>query len=287
MRRPVNRMARRMKDMSKATLLKLAAITAALTVVISVVMVNIDWLGKVGSKEKADIVTLLNVSIVLSALVFSVVVVMMSYAIWKFRAKPGDESDGEPIHGNTRLEIIWTAIPTIIVIFGGVYSTIVLNDIEAKAENGEVMEVDVTAQQFAWRFDYPEQGVTSTELHVPSGTQLELHLNALDVLHSFWVPEWGIKRDLVPGADLPGGDEIDSTVRVTPDEEGVYSVVCTELCGWGHSTMRAPAVVETQEEFDAWAADQTKIPGDDVVSTGAGGGKGAGILDERPLDENP
>ena len=280
-------MARLMKDMSKATIFKLAAVAAALTVVISVIMVNIPWLGEVGSKEKADIVDLFNIMIVLSAAVFSIVMVMMSYAIWKYRAKPGDESDGEPIHGNTRLEIIWTLIPTLIVIFAGVYSAIVLNDIEAKADNGEVMEVDVTAQQFAWRFDYPEQGVTSTELHVPNGTQLELHLNALDVIHSFWVPEWGIKRDLVPGADLPGGDEIDSTVRVTPDEEGVFSVVCTELCGWGHATMRAPAVVETQQQFDDWIRDQTKIPEQGVVSTGAAGGKGAGVLDSRRLDENP
>ena len=128
-------------------------------------MVNINWLGMDGSTEKGQIETLLNVMIVLSALVFSVVMVMMCYAIWKYRAKPGDESDGEPIHGNTRLEIIWTAIPTIIVLFAGIYSTIVLNDIEAEAANQ--MEVDVTAQQFAWRFDYPEQGVTSNELHVP------------------------------------------------------------------------------------------------------------------------
>lgn len=276
-----------MKDMTKATFFKLTAAAVAMTVVISVIMVSIPWLGDVGSKEKADIVTLLNVMIVLSSAVFSVVMVMMVYAIWKYRAKPGDESDGEPIHGNTRLEIIWTLIPTVIVIFSGVYSAIVLNDIEAKAENGDVMEVDVTAQQFEWRFDYPEQGVTSNELHVPNGTQLELHLNALDVIHSFWVPEWGIKRDLVPGADLPGGDDIDSTVRVTPDEEGAFSVVCTELCGWGHATMRAPAIVETQQQFDNWIKDQTKIPAADVVSTGAAGGKGAGVLDHRRLDENP
>jgi len=222
------------------------------------------------------------VTIVLSAFVFSVVMVMMIYAIWKYRAKPGDESDGEPIHGNTRLEIIWPVVPTIIVIFGGVYSTFVLDDIEARAD-GPVMRVDVTAQQFAWRFDYPEQGVTSTELHAPSGTQLELHLNALDVLHSFWVPEWGIKRDLVPGSALPGQDEIDDVVRVTPTEEGVYSVVCTELCGWGHSTMRAAAVTESQAEFDAWAAEQAKIPDEETVSTGAGGGNGAGIFDEETL----
>lgn len=255
--------------MTRSTLLKLAGTAALATLIISVVMVNIPWLGDVGSKEKAPIVTLLNVMIILSSAVFSVVMTMMAYAIWKYRAKPGDESDGEPIHGNTKLEIIWTVIPTVIVIFSGVYSTIVLNNIEAKAA-GPTMEVDVTAQQYAWRFDYPEQGVTSNELHVPSGTQLELHLTALDVLHSFWVPEWGIKRDLVPGAQLPGQEDIDDVARVTPDQIGVFSVVCTELCGWGHATMRAPAVVSTQADFDAWAKKQTKIP-KGVVSTGGAG----------------
>ena len=139
-----------MKDMSRATFLKLAGAALAITIVVSLVMVNIDWMGMDGSTEKGPIVTMLNVTIVLSTLVFSVVMVMMVYAIWKYRAKPGDESDGEPIHGNTKLEIIWTAIPTIIVVGLGIYSTIVLNDIEAEASNQ--MEVDVTAQQFAWRF---------------------------------------------------------------------------------------------------------------------------------------
>ena len=267
-----------MKDMTRATALKLLGVAVLMTIVISVVMVNINWLGMDGSTEKGPIITLLNVMIVLSAAVFSVVLTAMVYAIWKYRAKPGDEGDGEPIHGNTKLEIIWTAIPTVIVLFAGIYSTIILNDIEAEASNQ--MEVDVTAQQYAWRFDYPEQGVTSNELHVPSGTQLELHLNSLDVIHSFWVPEWGIKRDLVPGSDLPGGDEIDNVVRVTPDVEGTYSVVCTELCGWGHATMRAAAVVESQQDFDAWAKDQPKIP-DGNVSTGAAGGHGAGVYSDQ------
>ncbi len=148
-----------------------------------------DWNGLQGSAEASQIDTLLDVMIVLSSFVFSVVMVMMGYAIWKYRAKPGDESDGEPIHGNTQLEIVWTAIPTIIVLFAGIYSAVVLGDIEAEASNS--MRVDVTAQQFAWRFDYPDAGKTSTELHVPSGTQLELHLQALDVLHSSGCPSGG------------------------------------------------------------------------------------------------
>jgi cytochrome c oxidase subunit 2 len=151
-----------------------------------------------------------------------------------------------------------------------------LDDIEAEAANS--MRVDVTAQQFAWRFDYPEAGKTSTELHAPAGTQLELHLQALDVLHSFWVPEWRIKRDLVPGSNIDGDDDVDNVVRVTPTVEGTYSVVCTELCGLGHATMRAVAVTESQEDFDAWLADQNDIPEGGQVSTGVAGGGGAGSL---------
>jgi cytochrome c oxidase subunit 2 len=121
------------------------------------------------------------------------------------------------------------------------------------------MPVEVTAQQFAWDFDYPEAGVTSREFHVPVGRQLELHLRALDVLHSFWVPEWRIKRDLVPGAPCCS---IDDTVVVTPDKEGTYSVICTELCGVGHSTMRVRVVVESEAEFEAWLAEQAPLAED-------------------------
>ncbi len=104
--------------------------------------------------------------------------VMFGYAIWRFKAKPGDESDGEPIHGNTRLEIAWTVIPTIIVLFGAGYSWVVLDDIEEPAPTAERMQVNVTAQQFAWTFEYPEEGVTSDELHVPVGQQLDLSSRA-------------------------------------------------------------------------------------------------------------
>jgi cytochrome c oxidase subunit 2 len=270
-----------MKDMTPATFLRLLAVTLLLTAVASVLMLIPDWSGVQGSAEANDIDTLVDVMIVLSSFVFSVVMVMMGYAIWKYRAKPGDESDGEPIHGNTRLEVVWTLIPTVIVLFAGIYATIVLDDIEAEAADS--MRVDVTAQQFAWRFDYVDAGKTSTELHAPSGTQLELHLQALDVLHSFWVPEWRIKRDLVPGASLddPAGDaDIDNVVRVTPTVEGTYSVVCTELCGFGHSVMRAVAKTESPAEFETWLSEQKEIPKDGQVGAGVAGGNGAGSLAE-------
>jgi cytochrome c oxidase subunit II len=109
---------------------------------------------------------------------------------------------------------------------------------------------------------------------VPVDRQLEVSLTALDVLHSFWVPEWGIKRDAVPAG--AGGDEIDDDFVVTPDEEGTYSLICTELCGIGHSTMRATVVVESQADFDKWIADekaaQTKAASASGSATSSGGG---------------
>jgi cytochrome c oxidase subunit 2 len=233
--------------------MKLIGLMLVLTVVQSVIMLIPDWNGMQGSAEADEIDLLLDVMIVLSSFVFAIVVVMLGYCIYKYRAKPGDESDGKPIHGNTRLEIAWTLIPTIIVLFAAGYSWVILDDIEAEAS--EQMEVNVTAQQFKWTFEYPETGVVSDEFHVVAGTQLELHLSALEVLHSFWVPEWRIKRDLVPIADGNPTD-VDNIVRVTPDVEGEYALICTEYCGWGHATMRASVTVESQEEFDAWMAEQ-------------------------------
>jgi cytochrome c oxidase subunit II len=243
---------------TRSTYLKLVAAMIGLTIVSSVVMLQFDWNGLAASKEAGPIDTLLDVMIVLSCFVFAIVMVMFGYAIWKYRAKPGDESDGEPIHGNTKLEIAWTVIPTVIVLFGAAYSWVILDDIEEVAPAAERMQVNVTAQQFKWTFEYPEENVTSSELHVPVDKQLELHLSAIDVLHSFWVPEWRMKRDLVPqGA---GSEEVDDVVRVTPDTEGAFTLLCTEFCGHGHATMNAFVFVESQEEFDQWIAEEARGP---------------------------
>jgi cytochrome c oxidase subunit 2 len=232
-------------------LAKLIAAIIVLTIVTSVIMLIPNWNGDQGSTAAGKIDTLLDVMIVLSSFVFSIVMVMLGYSVWRWRARPGDESDGAPIHGNTRLEIAWTLIPTVIVLFGAIYSWITLSDIEA--HDADRMVVDVYGQQYQWHFNYPEQAVTSRELHVPVDRQVEFRLHALDVIHSFWVPEWRIKKDAVPG--------ITTTAFVTPDKTGDYTLVCTELCGIGHSTMRAPVVVEdSQNAFDQWAGTQDPIP---------------------------
>ncbi len=229
------------------------AATIALTAAISAVMLSINWNGQEASTAAPKIDDLLNVMIVISAFVFSLVMVMLFYALWKFRARPGDESDGEPIHGNTRLEVAWTLIPTIIVLFGGGYSWSVLNDIEKSDPNP--LTVDVFSQQYAWSFGYPGKGSAYSvgELHVPLNRQVHFKMHAMDVLHSFWVPEWRIKKDNVPG--------ITTTAIVTPDRLGTYQLICAELCGFGHSTMRAKVVVERPAEFREWVGGlQETIP---------------------------
>jgi cytochrome c oxidase subunit 2 len=229
------------------------AATVALATAISVVMLQINWDGQQASTAAPKIDQLLDVMIVLSSFVFSLVMVMLFYALWKFKAKPGDESDGEPIHGNTKLEIAWTVIPTIIVLFGAAYSWVVLDEIEAS--QADSMRVDVFSQQYAWSFGYPGKGnvYSEGELHVPVNRQIVFKMHAEDVIHSFWVPEWRIKKDNVPG--------ITTTAKVTPDKVGTYQLICTELCGFGHATMRAKVVVQTPAEFRKWVGSlNTKIP---------------------------
>lgn len=217
------------------------------------ILVQFDWFGEAASTAAEPIDRLLDIMIVISSFIFAGVCVALGYALIKWRVKPGDESDGLPIHGNTRLEIVWTVIPTIIVLFAAGYSWIVLDDIEAK--DPDVQIVNVYSQQFAWTFGYPEEGNkwSEGELHVPVDRQVEFKLHAQDVVHSFWVPEWRIKKDNVPG--------ITTEAIVTPDKIGNYQIVCTELCGYGHAAMRANVVVESEQDYAKWVAGLSqKVP---------------------------
>ncbi len=239
--------------MGRLPIVKMLAATVAMSAAISAVMVSINWDGQEASTAASKIDDLLNVMIVLSSFVFSLVMVMLFYALYKFRAKPGDESDGEPIHGNTRLEVAWTLIPTIIVLFGAGYSWSVLSDIEKPAKNP--LTVDVFSQQYAWSFGYPGKGDvwSQGEVHVPVNRQIQFKMHAQDVIHSFWVPEWRIKKDNVPG--------ITTTAVITPDKAGTYQLICTELCGFGHASMRAKVVVEPPAAFRRWVAGlKEKVP---------------------------
>jgi cytochrome c oxidase subunit 2 len=238
---------------------KMAGAAVALAAVIAAVMLSINWNGAEDSTAAPKIDDLMNIMIVLSSIVFAIVVVALAYALIAFRAKPGDESDGEPIHGNTRLEIAWTVIPTIIVLFAGGWSWKVLDEIEETNPNH--MTVDVFSQQYAWSFGYPGKGYAYSQgvLHVPVNKQIVFKMHSQDVIHSFWVPQWRIKKDNVPG--------ITTTAIVTPTKTGSYQLICTELCGFGHSSMRAKVIVQSQSSFDKWVEGiKEKVPTDLMVS---------------------
>jgi len=207
------------------------------------------WLPADASREAGRIDFVFWFVIVICIVIFAVVAAAIVYSVWKFRAAPDDDSDGPPIHGHTGLEIVWTLIPTVLVTAIGIVSAIVLSQNDALGKN--VLQIDVTAQQFAWSFTYPGgQKVTSGTLRLPVGRSVLLQLHSKDVIHSFWVPEWGQKQDTVPG--------IHPTLHITPDRVGRYPVICTELCGLGHATMRTYAIVMTQKAFAKWLHGQTK-----------------------------
>lgn len=230
--------------MTRLPIFKLVLATLVLGALQSVVLLQFNWFGEAGSTAAGPIDTLMDVTIVVSCFVFALVCVFLGYAVIRWRAKPGDEGDGLPIHGNTRLEVWWTLIPVLIVVALAGYSWAVLVDVEKK--DADRINIDVYSQQFAWTFGYPDNGNKGSEgeLHVPVNRQVDFKFHAQDVIHSFWVPEWRIKKDNVPG--------ITTDAVITPDREGTFQLICTELCGIGHSTMRAIVVVESEEKYNQW-----------------------------------
>jgi cytochrome c oxidase subunit 2 len=226
-----------------ARMLLLGLIASAIGVWICL---QIDWFPSQGSTQAEQIDTLYDVLMIVSVPVFVLVMTVAIYCVIAFRAKPGEKGDGAHIHGNTKLEVVWVTIPFIIVTALAVYGWIVLDDIESKQQNEIV--VNVTGEQFAWSFDYPEQKVKSNELVLPVDRPVHFKIHAKDVLHSFWVPDFRMKQDAVPG--------ITTNTRVTPNALGTYPVVCAELCGIGHATMRQQVRVVPTAEWEDWVKDR-------------------------------
>lgn len=218
-----------------------------IAILVSLVAVLIQWLPTSASKQMDRIEFVYWFATVICIGIFSLVMAVLIYSVITFRSPPEDESDGPSIHGHTGLEIVWTVVPAILVIAIGVLSAVVLS------QNGKAgtnpMTVKVFAQQFAWRFEYPDQkGLKSGELVLPVDRNITFELKSADVIHSFWIPAMGQKQDLVPG--------IETSIVITPTRTGTFALICTELCGLGHATMRAPVRVLSQAGFAAWVKEQ-------------------------------
>lgn len=273
------------------------------------------WLGQnhgllpTAASDEASLVDgLFNTMMTVSVGIFLLVEGVLIFSAFRYRRRKDDDTDGEPIHGNVPLEILWTAIPAIIVFGISVYSFDVYNEIggfnphavhespmapQATSMPGaaiaatlddtsEVRNIDqlpqkenapsmgivapslgatpenegtepdlvvkVTGLQYAFLFNYPESGVFSGELHLPIGQEVLLDMAANDVIHAFWVPEFRLKQDIIPGRQ--------TQLRFTPRKEGDYKLICAELCGPYHGAMNTTVVVQTPQEFDNWIKEQ-------------------------------
>jgi cytochrome c oxidase subunit 2 len=257
---------------SRAQVRQMLLIGAVASVLGVALALLIDWFPVPASEQAGPIDTLWDVLLIASVPVFVLVETIVLYCAIKFRMRPGEElKDGPPIHGNTKLEIIWTAIPAILLVGLCTYAYVVLTDIEKAEANS--MNVRVVGEQFTWTFYYPGQGgeeIASPQLYLPAETPVNFTVQSKDVIHDFWVPAFRMKIDAVPG--------IDTHVRVTTtDRMGEFPVVCAELCGLGHSTMRQSAHVMTREDFDARLAELARGP------AGGGGGGGGDETDGKTL----
>ena len=226
-------------------------IIGGIAVVIGIpVALIIPWFPSDASVQSSNVRTLYDVLLIVSVPIFVLVETVVLYSVWKFRMKPGEEEkDGPPIHGNTRLEVIWTALPAILIVglCGYAYSVLRSNE---KTHPG-AMVVNVTERQFAFEFSYPQSAgkqIVSPQLYLPKGEPVVFHIRSLDVIHSFFVPTFSEKIDAVPG--------ITTTLHVTPTALGDYPAECTELCGAGHSLMRASVRVVTPAAFKTWMSKQ-------------------------------
>jgi len=272
--------------------------TIVIVVVLGLIVSASLWYGQhngllpIAAANEADLYdSLFNSLLTIAVAIFLLVQGILIYSMIKFRRPKGDNTDGEPIHDNFLLEIIWTAVPTVLVIWVGIYSF----DVYSVMQNGRPMSmgmgmpamthnhlgmeaahadslvsdsniiesantasnvkanvktetdplnIDVLGMQFAWIFSYPNTEIQTSELHVPLGREVKLNLSAADVIHAFWVPQFRLKQDTIPG--------MATSLQFTPNKLGTYPIVCAELCGPYHGGMRAEIFVETPEQYQAW-----------------------------------
>ena len=227
-------------------------VVGILVIVLSILayvgMVSVGLMPEQASVQSAPIDRLWNLELATISFLAALILVPLTYSLVVFRRRKGDTTDATHVEGNTNLEIVWTIIPLFLVMAFAYLGAGNLAEIQRADPNA--MVVKVTGQQWSWSFEYPTYGVTSTEMHIPVGKQVLLQMTSRDVIHSFWVPEFRPKQDLVPGRI--------TQLRITPTKIGDYKVRCAEICGTSHAYMEQPVIVSSQADFDAWMAEEVK-----------------------------
>ena len=260
---------------------------------------NHGLLPTAASSDAGDVDKLFDFMMTIATGLFLLVEGVLVYSLIKFRRKKGDTTDGPPIEGNVPLEIVWTAIPTVIVFILSIYSFEIYNRMggldpmtagdpgpqmayahhhsqlvaldpdqqnialglgaSPDSEQGaNPLEIKVNGIQYAWIFTYPD-GVVSGEIHVPVDRPVALNMTAGDVIHAFWLPEFRIKQDVIPGRE--------TNLLFTPNKIGQYPVVCAELCGAYHGGMKTQLYVESEEDYQKWIQENTFAMNDESTES--------------------
>jgi cytochrome c oxidase subunit 2 len=225
------------------------------------------WILPHGSSTFAPgIDRLYYIILIITGIVFVLVEAGIIWFCFAYRAKPGRKA--HYIHGNATAEVIWTAIPAVTVVALGVMSAGLWNHIKGRnSVPADAIAFGVKAKQFEWNVTYAgadgklgtgDDFTVRNQLHVPVNKAVLVNLEAEDVIHSFFVPGFRLKQDAVPGLNI--------RVWFQATETGAHELACAELCGIGHYRMRAMVTVHTQEEYDAWIADQIAQQAQTVAS---------------------
>ena len=209
------------------------------------------WLPKDVSEHGPSIDSLFMFILALTGVVFVVTEVLLFWFLWKYDAAKAT-GPATYIHGSHTLEVVWTIIPAATLLFLAIYQMNTWADVKMRRP-AMAPTVEVVARQFEWRLRYPgRDGMLGTrddlfltnDLHLPVDEDILIQLKSMDVLHSFFLPNFRIKQDAVPGMKIP--------VWFKAKETGEYDIVCAELCGWGHYKMKGRVTIESRADFDRW-----------------------------------
>lgn len=231
---------------------KHTAVVATLTIVTSAILIFVfsraSFTPVPASTQAEPIDQLLRILLVIGGVIFALCLVLLIYSAIAFRRRAGDNEDGPPLEGHNGLEMAWTLAPLAIVLPLAFLGAQVLRDISKAGPVQEELRIQVTAFQWGWRFEYPQYGIVSGELRLPVNRPVLFELTSMDVVHSFWVPEFRVKQDAVPG--------MVTRLRITPNRVGDYKAFCAELCGLAHALMQAPVTVVEPTDFEQWTQEQ-------------------------------
>ncbi len=231
------------------TVFKRSLFSIFLLVLLTGCTLPVNWVSNPGSSITTQQSNLYLIILIPAAVVFLIVEGGIIYSVISFRRRKGDASEPAQVHGNTPLEIIWTVLPVLLVIFIFIIGLNTMNGIAAPAPSSNDIKVNVIGHQWWWEFDYPDLNIkTADELYIPAGTPVQITLTSVDVIHSFWVPQLTGKTDVVPGQT--------NHMWINASQAGTYDGQCSEFCGIEHAMMRARVVVLSKADFQAWVNDQ-------------------------------